>query len=151
MLAPKKTKYRKWQNGRKSEARRNVPETRGVTVAFGAFGLKSMTQARITSNQIEAARKALSRAGGKTAKIWIRIFPHTPVTKKPQDVKMGSGKGSVEYYIAQIKAGRILYEMTGVTPEEAKQALNLAASKLPIRTKLLFKSKDPWGGAQLNH
>lgn len=139
MLAPKKTKYRKWQNGRKSEARRNVPETRGITVAFGAFGLKSMTQARITSNQIEAARKALSRAGGKTAKIWIRIFPDRPFTRKPAEVRMGSGKGDVQGYVCEVRPGRVLFEIDGAPEAMAREALRKAGTKLPVKVKVVAR------------
>ena len=96
MLAPKKAKYRKWQTGRKSAARHMLPDTRGLTVAFGSFGLKALTTARVTSNQLEAARRALSRAGGKSAKVWIRVFPDRPWTQKAAEVGMGSGKGDVQ-------------------------------------------------------
>src|SRR3954471_9455669 len=115
MLAPKKTKYRKWQNGRRRGARLVKPETRGITVAFGSFGLKSLTQARVTSNQIEAARRALSRAGGKGAKIWTRIFPDRPRTQKAAEVRMGSGKGDVQGYMFEVRPGRVIFEIDGAT------------------------------------
>ncbi len=139
MLAPKKTKYRKWQNGRKSEERLQMPETRGITVAFGAFGLKTMTPARITSNQIEAARKALSRAGGKTAKIWIRIFPDRPFTRKPAEVRMGSGKGDVQGYVCEVRPGRVLFEIDGAPEAVAREALRKAATKLPVTAKVVAR------------
>ncbi len=104
MLAPKKVKYRKWQSARRQGARRVAPDTRGVAMAFGSFGLKAMTQSRVTSNQIEAARRALSRAAGKSAKIWIRIFPDRPFTRKPAEVRMGSGKGDLAGYIFDVRS-----------------------------------------------
>ena len=106
MLAPKKAKFRKWQSGRKNVASLQKPETRGVTVAFGSFGLKAMTQSRVTSNQLEAARRALSRAGGKSAKVWTRVFPDRPFTQKAAEVGMGSGKGDVAGYVVEVRPGR---------------------------------------------
>src|SRR5437868_6973757 len=105
MLAPKKAKYRKWQVGRRQGSRLNAPDTRGTTVAFGNFGLKATTQARVTSNQLEAARRALSRAGGKSAKIWTRVFPDRPFTRKAAEVRMGSGKGDVAGYVCEVRPG----------------------------------------------
>src|ERR1700722_4082301 len=113
MLAPKKTKHRKWQTGRRNPRRLLQPETRGITVAFGSYGLKSMTPARITSNQIEAARRALTRAAGKGAKIWVRIFPDRPVTAKAAEVGMGGGKGDVAGYVAEVRPGRVIFEVDG--------------------------------------
>src|SRR3989338_2885365 len=113
MLAPKKTKHRKWQTGRRQGKRLVSPDTRGITVAFGAFGLKAMTQARVTSNQIEAARRALTRSAGKSAKVWIRIFPDRPITKKPAEVRMGSGKGDVAGYVFDVRPGRVIFEVDG--------------------------------------
>src|SRR5580704_7474468 len=123
MLAPKKTKHRKWQVGRRQGARRVKPETRGVTVAFGSFGLKAMTQARVTSNQIEAARRALTRAAGKTAKVWVRIFPDRPFTRKPAEVRMGSGKGDPAGFVMDVRPGRMLFEVDGASEAMAREAL----------------------------
>ena len=139
MLAPKKTKYRKWQVGRRQGARRVAPETRGVTVAFGSFGLKALTQSRITSNQIEAARRALSRAGGKSAKIWTRIFPDRPFTKKPAEVRMGSGKGDLAGYVMDVRPGRILFEIDGATEAVAREALRKAGAKLPVKVRIIAR------------
>ena len=140
MLAPKKTKYRKWQNGRKSVARQAAPDTRGVTVAFGAFGLKAITNARITSNQIESARRVLSRAGGKTAKIWVRIFPDRPVTRKPAEVRMGSGKGDVAGYVMEVRPGRVLFEIDGATEAVSREALRKAGTKLPLKVRIVTRA-----------
>lgn len=139
MLAPKKTKYRKWQNDRQSGARRVRPETRGITVAFGSFGLKAMTQARITSNQIESARRALSRAAGKSAKIWIRIFPDRPFTRKPSEVRMGSGKGDLAGYVMDVRPGRILFEVDGAPEAMAREALRKAGTKLPVKVRVVAR------------
>jgi large subunit ribosomal protein L16 len=134
MLMPKKTKYRKQQKGRlRGEA------TRGAQIAFGQYGLKTETAERITSRQIEAARRAMTRYVKRGGKIWIRIFPDTPITKKPAEVRMGSGKGSVDHYVAKVKAGRIMFEMDGVTEEIAKEAMRLAAHKLPVRTRFVVR------------
>ena len=139
MLSPKKMKYRKAHKGRiKGDA------TRGSELSFGDFGLQAMESGKITARQIEAARVAMTRHIKRGGRVWIKIFPDHPVTKKPLEVRMGKGKGSVEFYVAYVKPGRILYEMDGVTPAVATEALNLAAAKLPIRTKLLMKSEDPW-------
>lgn len=139
MLAPKKTKFRKWHTGRKNPAKLVLPETRGITVAFGSFGLKTITQARITSNQIEAARKILSRSGGKTAKIWIRIFPDRPFTRKPAEVRMGSGKGDLAGYVAEVRPGRILFEIDGAPEAVAREALRKAGTKLPVTTRIVAR------------
>lgn len=139
MLAPKKTKYRKWQVGRRRGDRRVAPETRGITLSFGAFGLKSMSQARITSNQIEAARRALSRAAGKSAKIWIRVFPDRPFTRKPSEVRMGSGKGDVQGYTFDVRPGRILFEVDGTTEAMAREALRKAGTKLPLKVRVITR------------
>ena len=137
MLAPKKTKHRKWQTGRKNPARLARPETRGVTVAFGAFGLKAMTPARITGNQIEAARRALTRSAGKTAKVWIRIFPDRPFTKKAAEVGMGSGKGDLAGYVFEVRPGRVLFEIDGAPEKAAREALRKAGTKLPLVAKIV--------------
>jgi len=132
MLMPKKVKYRKQQKGRvKGLAHR------GSQLSFGDYGLKALETGRITNRQIEAARIAINRYIKRGGKVWIRIFPDKPLTKKPAEVRMGKGKGSPEEWVAVVKAGRILYEMEGVDPERAVEALRLAAHKLPIRTKMV--------------
>jgi large subunit ribosomal protein L16 len=134
MLMPKKTKYRKQQKGRM-----NGDATRGTQVAFGSFGLKAETGERITSRQIESARRAMTRYIKRGGKIWIRIFPDTPITKKPAEVRMGSGKGSVDHYAAKVKPGVIMFEMDGVAEDVAKEAMRLAAHKLPVRTRFVIR------------
>jgi large subunit ribosomal protein L16 len=134
MLAPKKVKHRKMMKGRMRGS-----ADRGSEVSFGEFGLKAMEPCRITSRQIEAARIAITRYVKRTGKVWIRIFPDKPITKKPAETRMGKGKGMVEYWVAVVKPGRILYEMEGVTPDIAKKALGLAAYKLPIRTQIVLR------------
>jgi large subunit ribosomal protein L16 len=134
MLIPNRTKYRKVRKGKI----RGVA-TRGNEIAFGSFALQSLDNERITSRQIEAARQAMTRYIKRGGQIWIRIFPHTPVTKKPQDVKMGSGKGSPEYFAAKVHMGTVLFEMDGVSEEVAREAMRLAGHKLPVRTKFLVK------------
>jgi len=113
--------------------------SRGVTVAFGSFGLKAMAPARIRSNQIEAARKVLSRSIGKTGRLWIRIFPDMPFTKKPAEVKLGKGKGDLEGYVAPVLAGRMIFEVDGVDEAMAKEALRKAGTKLPVKTKIVAR------------
>jgi len=139
MLFPKKVKHRKWQTQRLSEKNLNRPDTRGVTVAFGSFGLKALTPARVTSNQIEAARKVLTRATAKTGKLWIRIFPDRPVTMKPAEVGMGSGKGDPKHYVFQVRPGRILFEMDGVDEKIARAHLRQAGMKLPVKTTIVTR------------
>jgi len=134
MLQPKRTKYRKQFKGRN----RGVA-TRGNKVSFGEFGLKAVEHGRITARQIEAARRAMSRHLKRGGKIWIRLFPDKPITKKPLEVRQGKGKGSVEYWVALVQPGRVMFEIDGVTPELAREALKLAAAKLPIKT--LFESR----------
>jgi large subunit ribosomal protein L16 len=134
MLMPNKTKHRKVRKGRITGV-----ATRGDYIAFGQFALQSQEGERITSRQIEAARQAMTRHIKRGGKIWIRIFPHIPVTRKPQDVKMGSGKGNPEFFVAKVKPGTILFEMQGVTEEVAREAMRLAAHKLPVKTKFLVK------------
>jgi len=138
MLFPKKVKYRKWQTGRKNPKSISA-ETRGTTVAFGAFGLKAMTAGRINSNQIEAARKAIARLISKGGKMWIRIFPDRPYTAKPPETGMGKGKGDPQGYLAEIRPGRIIFEIDGVTTEVAKEALTKAGAKLPLKTKVVSR------------
>jgi len=134
MLLPKKTKFRKVRKGKN----RGVA-TAGHYLAFGDFGLQSVGNDRITSRQIESARQAMTRYIKRGGKVWIRIFPHTPVTKKPQDVKMGGGKGSPEYFVAKVKAGTVLFEMKGITEEVAREAMRLAGHKLPVKTKFIMR------------
>ena len=132
MLQPKKTKYRKQQKGKLRGF-----ATSGAKVSFGEFGLKATTRGRVTARQIEAARRAMTRYVKRGAQIWIRIFPDKPITKKPLEVRQGKGKGNVEYWVCPIKPGRILYEMEGVDESIAREALTLAAAKLPVGTKFI--------------
>lgn len=134
MLQPKRTKFRKQFKGRN----RGVA-TRGNKVSFGEYGLKAAAYGRITSRQIEAARRAMSRHVKRGGKIWIRIFPDKPITKKPLEVRMGSGKGNVEYWVALVQPGRMMFEIEGVTEDLAREALRLAADKLPVKT--IFESR----------
>lgn len=129
MLQPKRTKFRKQQKGRN----RGVAQA-GDRVSFGDFGLKAVDRGRITSRQIEAARRAMTRHVKRGGKIWIRIFPDVPVTKKPIEVRMGKGKGGVEYWVSKVQPGRVLYEMEGVPEQVAREAMRRAAAKLPVRT-----------------
>lgn len=134
MLQPKRTKFRKMQKGRvKGIAQR------GHTLAFGTFGIKSLEPGWITSRQIEAARIAMTRAMKREGQVWIRIFPDKPVTKKPAEVRMGKGKGAPDYWVAVVKPGTVLFESSGVDVELAKEALRLAAQKLPISTKFVVR------------
>jgi large subunit ribosomal protein L16 len=139
MLLPKKVKYRKWQTFRRNPDRVS-PATRGTTVSFGSFGLKATTFHRVKSNQLEASRKVLSRALGKTGKVWIRIFPDMPFTAKPAEVKLGKGKGDPQGYCAPVLPGRIIFEVDGVTPEVAREALRKAGTKLPLKTKIVARN-----------
>lgn len=129
MLQPKRTKFRKQHTGKN-----NGTALRGSSVSFGEYGLKSISRGRMTARQIEAARRAISRHVKRGGKIWIRIFPDKPITKKPLEVRMGKGKGSVEYWVAQIKPGTMLFEIEGVSEELAREAFELAAAKLPVKT-----------------
>jgi large subunit ribosomal protein L16 len=132
MLTPKRSKYRKAFKGRI-----HGNAKRGSSIAFGSFGLKALEPERVTSRQIEAARKAINRYLRRAGKLWIRVFPDVPVSQKPAEVRMGSGKGSVEYYICRVKPGRILFELEGVTSAQAEEAFRLASAKLPIKTKFV--------------
>ncbi|WP_428101522.1 50S ribosomal protein L16 [Candidatus Rariloculus sp.] len=132
MLQPKRTKFRKQQKGRN----RGFAQ-RGNAVSFGEFGLKAIDRGQLTSRQIEAARRAMTRHVKRGGKIWIRIFPDKPITKKPLEVRQGKGKGNVEYWVAQIQPGRVLYEMAGVGEDVAREAFSRAAAKLPIRTAVV--------------
>ena len=135
MLAPKRTKYRKMQKGNTRGM-----AWRGCDVAFGDYGLQAVAPARLTSRQIEAARMAITRHVKRAGKLWIRIFPDKPITKKPAETRMGTGKGGVEYYVAVVKPGRILYEMGGMGEQLAHEALKLAQSKLPVLTRIVHRS-----------
>ena len=137
MLFPKKVKHRKWQTKRQSEEKRNRPDTRGITISYGAYGLKSMDGCRIKSNQIEAARRVISRTMGKAGKSWIRIFPDRPVTRKAAEVPMGKGKGDPDHFVFEVRPGRILFEIDGVPEEVAREALRKATAKLPVNTKFV--------------
>ena len=136
MLSPKRVKYRKVQKGKGNE--KGISH-RGAQIAFGSFGIKPLDQGWITSRQIEAARVAVTRYMKREGQIWIRMFPDKPITKKPAEVRMGKGKGSPEYWVAPVKPGKILFEADGVPLEIAKEALRLAAQKLPVKTKFIVR------------
>jgi len=135
MLQPKRTKYRKQQKGRN----RGMAQT-GTRVSFGEYGLKTVDRGRITARQIEAARRAITRHVKRGGKIWIRVFPDVPITKKPIEVRMGKGKGNVEYWVAKVQPGRVLYEMEGVSEDVAREAFRLASAKLPVRTTFVNRT-----------
>jgi len=135
MLQPKRTKFRKMQKGRN----RGLAQ-RGAKISFGEFGLKATGRGRITARQIEAARRTISRKVKRGGKIWIRIFPDKPITQKPLEVRQGKGKGNVEYWVAQIQPGRVLYEIEGVSEELAREAFTLAAAKLPVPTTFVERT-----------
>lgn len=134
MLQPKKTKFRKMHKGRIKGAAKG-----GTDLNFGSHGLKAMEPERVTSRQIEATRRAITRAMKRQGRVWIRIFPDVPVSKKPTEVRMGKGKGSVEYWAAKVKPGRIMFELDGVTDDVAREALALGAAKLPIKTRIVTR------------
>ena len=134
MLQPKRTKYRKAHKGKNRGLAQN-----GNTVAFGEFGLKATARARVTARQIEAARRAMTRFVKRGGKIWIRVFPDVPISKKPLEVRMGNGKGNVEYWVAKVQPGKVLYEMEGVTEQVAREAFRLAAAKLPVTTTFVAR------------
>lgn len=134
MLQPRRTKYRKQHKGRNRGL-----AYKGSSISFGSFALKAMEFSRITSRQIESARIALTRNMKREGKVWIRIFPDKPITKKPQEVRMGKGKGAVDHWVAQVKPGRIMFEIDGVPLEVANEALRLAAQKLPVLTKIVTR------------
>ncbi len=135
MLQPKRTKYRKMMKGRNRGL-----ATRGNKVSFGEFGLKATVRGRLTARQIEAARRALTHFIKRGGRVWIRIFPDKPVTKKPLEVRMGSGKGNVEFWVAEIRPGAVLYEMEGISEAQAREAFKLAAAKLPLKTTFVTRS-----------
>ena len=134
MLQPKRTKFRKMQKGRIKGAAKG-----GTALNFGTFGLKAQEPARVTARQIEAARRAMTRQMKRAGRVWIRIFPDVPVSKKPTEVRMGKGKGSVEYWAAKIKPGRIMFEIDGVSDDIAREALALGAAKLPVKTRIVTR------------
>ncbi|MCK9186981.1 MAG: 50S ribosomal protein L16 [Candidatus Colwellbacteria bacterium] len=136
MLIPKKVKHRKWQKGR---SLKRTAETRGTELSFGSYGLQALEPVWITSNQIESARRTLSNFMKREGRIWIRIFPDKPITKKPPEVTMGAGKGAVDHYVCPVKPGRIIFEMDGVSENIAKEAFRLAGHKLPTKTKMIKK------------
>ena len=138
-LFPKKVKHRKWQTLRKNPNKVGVA-SRGTKVSFGSYGIKATQPGRITSNQIEASRKVLSRASGKTGKVWIRIFPDMPFTKKPAQVKLGKGKGDLQGYVVPVKPGRVLFEIDGVAEDVAREGLRKAGTKLPVKTRIVTRN-----------
>jgi large subunit ribosomal protein L16 len=138
MLSPKRTKFRKGHKGRIHGTAKG-----GTTLAFGAYGLKAVEPARITARQIEAARRAITRHMKRIGKVWIRIFPDVPVSRKPAEVRMGSGKGTPEYWVCRVHPGRIMFEMDGVSKELATEAFTLAAAKLPIKTRVVSRLGEP--------
>jgi large subunit ribosomal protein L16 len=140
MLFPKKVKFRKWHTGRQNFGKHDRPETRGITLAFGSFGLKAITPARITSNQIEAARKVMARYATKSGRVWVRVFPDRPFTQKPAEVKMGKGKGDPVGFVFPVKPGRVLFEIDGVEETVAKEALRKAGTKLPVKTRIVSRT-----------
>ena len=142
MLIPKRVKYRRQQRGRMTGK-----ATRGNTVTYGEFGLQALEPGWVTSNQIEAARIAMTRYTKRGGQVWIKIFPDKPVTQKPAETRMGSGKGSPEYWVAVVKPGRVMFEIAGVSEDAAREALRLGSHKLPIRTKIV-KREEAEGGAE---
>lgn len=137
MLIPKKVKHRKWQKGR---SRKRKVETRGVVLSFGSFGLQALENSWISSKQIEAGRKAITHFTKRGGKIWTRIFPDKPVTRRPPETTMGGGKGSVEYYVFPVRIGRIIFEIDGINKEMAEEALRRAGHKLPVKTRIISKT-----------
>ncbi|MCX5809121.1 MAG: 50S ribosomal protein L16 [Proteobacteria bacterium] len=137
MLSPKRVKYRKQQKGRMTGT-----SSRGNTVSFGDFGLQALECGRLTARQIEAARIALTRYVKRTGKVWIRVFPDKPITKKPAEVRMGKGKGATEGWVAVVRPGKVLYEIKGVPEDKAREALRIASFKLPIETRFIVRSED---------
>ena len=143
MMQPKKTKFRKAHKGRIHGV-----ATSGATLSFGQFGLKAMAPERITARQIEAARRALTRHMKRAGRVWIRVFPDLPVSKKPAEVRMGSGKGTPELWVARVKPGRVIFEMSGVNPELAQEAMRRAAMKLPMKAKFIRREEESGGGSE---
>ena len=139
MLFPKKVKFRKWQTGRRNPLKLARPDTRGTKISFGSFGLKATSPARVRSNQIEAARKVISRTMGKTGKMWIRVFPDRPYTAKGAETPMGKGKGDLQGYSVEVRPGRVIFEVDGVGGDIAHEALRKAGSKLPLKSKVIMR------------
>ena len=141
MLFPKKVKFRKWHTGRQNAKKlENSVETRGAHISFGSYGLKAMKYARLTSNEIEAARKVMARYATKSGKVWVRVFPDRPFTQKPPEVKLGKGKGEPMGFVAQVKPGRILFEIDGVDDKVAQEALRKAGTKISVKTKVVSRN-----------
>jgi len=136
MLTPKKVKHRKWQKGR---SRKRLVETRGTNLSFGSYGIQALEPSWLNSRQIEAGRRAITRAIKREGKVWIRVFPDKPVTKRPPETTMGGGKGAVEHYVFPVRPGRIIFELDGVSEEKAKYALKSAGHKMPFKTKIVSK------------
>jgi large subunit ribosomal protein L16 len=136
MLIPKKVKHRKWQKGRN---RKRKVDTRGISLAFGSFGIQALSNAWVNSRQIEAARKAITHFTKRGGRVWIRIFPDKPITKRPPETTMGGGKGNVEYYVFPVRTGRVIFEIEGVEKETAVEALRRAGHKLPVKTRVITK------------
>ena len=141
MLFPKKVKFRKWHTGRQNAKKlATAVDTRGVTIAFGSFGLKALAYGRLSSNEIEAARKAIAKYATKSGKIWTRVFPDRPFTQKPPEVKLGKGKGEPMGFVAPVKAGRILFEIDGVDDKVAQEALRSGGTKISVKTKIVSRN-----------
>lgn len=138
MLFPKKVKHRKWQRARRNPSKLKV-ESRGITIAFGSYGLKATTHARVRSNQIEAARRVMSRHLGKVGRVYVRIFPDRPFTSKPAEVKMGKGKGDLDGYEFEVWPGRVLFEVEGVSEDIAREAIRKAGAKLPLKSRFVTR------------
>ncbi len=136
MLIPKKVKHRKWQKGKNKKRK---TETRGLRLSFGSFGLQAMGSSWVSSKQIEAARRAITHFTKRGGKVWVRIFPDKPVTKRPPEVTMGGGKGAVDHYVFPVKPGRVLFEIDGVAEEDAREAMRKAGHKLPVKTRIISK------------
>lgn len=139
MFIPKKVKFRKWHTARKNADYWLRPETRGLKLSFGSFGLKTLGHARIRSNQLESARKVISRSLTKSGKMWVRVFPDRPYTQKPAEVKMGKGKGEPQGFCVEVRPGRVIFEVDGISEVEAAEALRKAGSKLPVKTKFITR------------
>ncbi len=141
MLFPKKVKFRKWHTGRQNAKKlANAVDTRGVKISFGSYGLKALAYGRLSSNEIEAARKAIAKYATKSGKIWVRVFPDRPFTQKPPEVKLGKGKGEPMGFVAPVKAGRVLFEIDGVTDKVAQEALRSAGTKISVKTKVVSRN-----------
>ncbi len=140
MLIPKKVKYRKWHTFRENPKKIGVA-TRGTSLSFGSYGLKAVSYARVRSNQLEAARKVLSRSLGKTGRVWIRVFPDMPFTQKPAEVKLGKGKGDLQGYQVPVKPGRVMFEIEGVDLATAREAIRKAGTKLPLKSKFVTRAE----------